>query len=114
MSELDQKEILKNIFEVERPWGKFRQYTHNQATTVKIITVAAGQMLSLQTHRKRDELWIVLDDGLRVQVDERIWQPLQGDEILIMRGSKHRLSSVHGQGKILEIAFGEFDENDIE
>ena len=31
-----------NIFQEERPWGNFRQFTHNTSSTVKIITVKAG------------------------------------------------------------------------
>jgi len=33
--------------EVKKPWGKFEQYTHNMPSTVKIITVQPGGVLSL-------------------------------------------------------------------
>lgn len=105
---------LDEVLTDERPWGRFRQYSHNAVSTVKIITVDEGGVLSLQRHQHRDELWVVLDPGLRVQVDEAIYEPEPGTEFFIPRGSVHRLSSAGPAGRILEVAFGDFDENDIE
>ena len=48
------------VFVEERPWGRFRQFTANEPTTVKTITVDPGQRLSLQRHQHRAELWHVL------------------------------------------------------
>lgn len=107
------QEILDRIVQDDRPWGNFRQFTHNQTTTVKILTVEAGQTLSLQDHAHRDELWVVLDQGLRIELDDRVIEPEPGDEIVIVRGAKHRLSSAGARGRVLEIAFGTFDEDDI-
>ena len=53
---------------VERPWGSFKQYAHNQEVTVSLMTVLPGQRLSLQSHTGRAELWIVLDEGVRRMV----------------------------------------------
>jgi mannose-6-phosphate isomerase len=41
---------------VEKPWGSYEQYTHNLPSTVKILTVAPGGILSRQYHHHRDEL----------------------------------------------------------
>lgn len=112
--ELTRDEILGQIRQDDRPWGNFRQFSHNQESTVKILTVEAGGTLSLQAHKKRDELWIVLDEGLRVQVDDEVIDARVGDEIVIMRGQRHRLSSLGRRGRVLEVAFGHFDEADIE
>src|SRR3712207_7396068 len=57
---------------VDKPWGRFEQYTHNLPCTVKIITVAPGGTLSRQYHHKRDELWVVLDEGARVELGEEV------------------------------------------
>ncbi len=109
-----QDTILGRILQDNRPWGGFRQYTNNDRCTVKILTVDPNQVLSLQTHKHRDELWVFLDDGLRAQVDEEVIDARMGDEIVIPRGSKHRLASKGPRGRVLEIAFGDFDEDDIE
>ncbi|HEY4501282.1 MAG TPA: hypothetical protein VJI70_03425 [Candidatus Paceibacterota bacterium] len=48
-------EGLTNYKIEERPWGNFERFTLNEKTTVKIITVNAGESISLQTHENRDE-----------------------------------------------------------
>lgn len=110
-----EQEIRQSILEDLRPWGKFRRYTSNEICTVKIITVEPGQMLSKQSHQSRDELWVIIDEGLRVELDDEAIDPKPGDEIVIMRKVKHRLSSLGPpRGRVLEVSFGYFDENDIE
>jgi mannose-6-phosphate isomerase len=98
----------------ERPWGRFRQYTHNEPTTVKLITVEAGHRLSLQRHRSRDELWVVLDDGLEIQIGDDVVTAVAGQEFFIPRGTLHRVGAGRGTGRFVEICFGDFDEDDIE
>jgi len=111
---LNEDDIRKKIIQDIRPWGNFKRYAHNEECTVKILTVEPNQMLSKQSHKKRDELWIIIDEGLRVELDDKIIEPRIGDEIVILRNTKHRLSSPGKKGRVLEISFGEVDENDIE
>jgi mannose-6-phosphate isomerase len=98
-----------------RPWGGFTQYCLNTQSTVKLIEVAAGSELSLQRHSHRAELWIALDDSLLVEVAGRSWTPAAHEEIWIPAGATHRLSAPGERGgRIVEVAFGHFDEDDIE
>lgn len=96
-----------------RPWGWFRQFTHNEHTTVKILHVEPGAVLSLQSHEKRSEFWRVLTGAPIVVIDgtEALGSP--GDEFFIPQGAQHRLKGGDVGGELLEIAFGDFDENDI-
>lgn len=115
------KEMLETIPEqkpaigyVERPWGAFKQFAHNQNCTVSLMTVLPGQRLSLQSHNDRAELWVILDDGAVVQVgeDQRVCQA--GEEIWIGRNQKHRLGSCRNKPvRVLEVAFGNWQQNDI-
>ncbi|HEX9369562.1 MAG TPA: phosphomannose isomerase type II C-terminal cupin domain [Roseiflexaceae bacterium] len=98
---------------VERPWGSFKQYAHNQPVTVSLMTVQPGQRLSLQSHTGRAELWIVLDDGAAVQVGEELFYPKAGDEIWIPAQTKHRLSSTRLAVRVLEVAYGNWQQDDI-
>lgn len=107
--EMNKRESIKDI----RPWGNFVQYAYNEKCTVKIIEVNPGQRLSSQSHEKRDELWVILDRGLRVELDDRVIDTEPGDEIVIGKNTKHRLSSIGEKARLLEISFGDFDENDI-
>ena len=98
-----------------RPWGGFAQYSFNTPSTVKIIEVRPGGTLSLQRHTHRSELWVILDETLEVQLDGKRWRPKRHEEVWIPAGAVHRLSAPGDQGgRILEVAFGRFDEADIE
>ncbi|MDD4877545.1 MAG: phosphomannose isomerase type II C-terminal cupin domain [Candidatus Nanoarchaeia archaeon] len=99
-------------YEEKRPWGFFKVFADNEKCTVKILHVDAGQILSKQYHKKRDELWIMLDDTLIAELDGKVLALKKYGEVFIPKGSVHRLSSEKG-GDVLEVSFGEFDENDI-
>ena len=99
---------------VEKPWGRFEQYAHNVPCTVKIITVEPGGTLSSQYHHRRDELWVVLDPGAKVEIGDRVLHPEPEEKLFIPRGTVHRLSCEGERpARILEVSFGEFDEEDI-
>jgi len=98
----------------ERPWGNFSQYVSNGECTVSVMTVKPGERLSFQSHTARSELWIVLDDGAVVQVDDKVNQHRTGDEIWIPVYAKHRLSCTGPTPvRVLEIAFGNWQQTDI-
>jgi mannose-1-phosphate guanylyltransferase/mannose-6-phosphate isomerase len=101
------------VAETTRPWGSFRQYAHNRPVTVSLMSVNEGERLSLQSHPGRGELWIVLDEGALVQVDDEIWTPSAGDEVWIPPNGRHRLSSSSGTVRVLEVAFGNWQQDDI-
>ena len=98
---------------VERPWGSFEQYAFNQDVTVSLMTVQPGQRLSLQSHTGRSELWIVLDEGAEITVDEKVIHPRRMEEIWIPVGAKHRLASLGAEVRVLEVAFGNWQQEDI-
>lgn len=98
----------------QRPWGRFTQYAHNEACTVKVIEVAAGGILSRQRHQLRDEMWVALDAGLTFEIDDEQVTAEVGTPYLVPRGAIHRVSANGRTGRFLEIAFGRFDEDDIE
>lgn len=103
------------VFVSERPWGKFEQFTLNEQTTVKIITVEPGQRLSLQRHEHRGEFWKVLDGPMDIEVDGKAWTAASGETIWCPQGGTHRMgNSSQVPARILEIAYGTFDEDDIE
>lgn len=99
---------------VERPWGSFKQFAFNQDCTVSLMTVLPGQRLSLQSHTGRAELWIVLDEGARVQVSDDIREYGAGAEIWIPANERHRLTCAGTEPvRVLEVAFGNWQQADI-
>ncbi len=106
--------MSQEILFIHKPWGNFKQYTHNQLSTVKILTVNPNVRLSLQSHTKREELWIILDEGVSVEIDGNITTPKLAEEVLVPLGAKHRLIGAPDKTcRVLEISFGQFDEEDI-
>ena len=105
--------ISDNVFQIERPWGNFRQFTLNNTSTVKILTLKSNEALSLQSHKKRLEFWHVITGSGIVEIGEVKKNTTVGDEHEIPVGEKHRLSSGKDGIQVLEIATGEFDEKDI-
>ena len=105
--------ILENVFQIERPWGNFRQFTLNSPSTVKILSVKPNEILSLQSHKKREEFWHVITGSGFVEIGEVKKNTVAGDEHEILVGKKHRLGAGPDGIQVLEIATGDFDESDI-
>jgi mannose-6-phosphate isomerase len=98
-----------------RPWGDFVQLCSGEPVTVKVMTVQPGHRLSRQRHAKRAEYWLVLDDGLQAWVDDVAVPSARGATVWVPCGAIHRLGNIGSQpGRVLAMAFGEFDEDDIE
>jgi len=105
----------KTVLRSEKPWGSFEQFTLNEPTTVKIITVEPGARLSKQRHQHRSEFWQVLDGPVFVEVDDAGWVAREGERVWVPLGSVHRLENQGDtRARVLEIAYGDFDEGDIE
>jgi mannose-1-phosphate guanylyltransferase/mannose-1-phosphate guanylyltransferase/mannose-6-phosphate isomerase len=102
-----------NIFQTERPWGNFRQFTNNELSTVKILNVNPNEQLSLQSHKSRVEFWHIISGSGTVEIGENKYNASVGDEYEIAVGEKHRLSAGSNGISVLEIALGDFDESDI-
>jgi len=105
--------IKKEIYQEERPWGNFRQFTHDILSTVKIITVKPNEILSLQSHSKRSEFWKILKGNGIIEIEDSKNEAKEGDEYEINIGIKHRISAGNEGLEVLEISTGEFEENDI-
>lgn len=103
-----------NKYNEKRPWGNFERFTLNEKTTVKIINVSAGEETSLQTHKRRSEFWKVLDGSGIFVIGEVEKEGKRGDEFFVEKENKHQIKGGEGGVSLLEISFGEFDENDIE
>lgn len=97
----------------EGEWGRATQVARNVPVSVKVVRVHPGGVHSLQVHRRRSELWVILDLGLRVEVDGHAWEPGPGDEVWIPAGSIHRVTAPGPGGRFIEVSFGHFDEADV-
>lgn len=98
---------------VKKPWGQFEEFTYNEITTVKVLSVNKGGSLSLQDHGHRSEFWRILSGHPSVTVGETVKIAKPGDEFIIEALQPHRLEAPGDDVQVLEIAHGKFDEEDI-
>lgn len=106
--------MLTNHHHEDRPWGSFECFTKNETTTVKLLRVKPNTRLSLQRHQYRAEYWRVLEGTGIAEVGTQQHQIKPGDSLEIPQGVVHRLSGGAEGVVVLEVAFGAFDEDDIE
>ncbi|HEY7659009.1 MAG TPA: cupin domain-containing protein [Actinomycetota bacterium] len=98
---------------VDKPWGKVVTYALNQPSSVRVITVEPGQETSVHYHQMRDEMWVVLDEGLDVQIGNRSVAAAPGEEFIVSAETTHRISNPgQRRGRVLEIAYGYTTEDD--
>jgi mannose-6-phosphate isomerase-like protein (cupin superfamily) len=99
---------------VEKPWGFFKQYSYNKTCSVKLLTLQPHQETSLHWHNLRSDAWVVLDEGVRVQIGEELHKASVGEEFFIPSGTVHKLMSQSDKtSRVLEIAFGYTSEEDV-
>jgi len=121
-----------------RPWGSFINLADNVKCTVKVMTLLPEQRLSVQYHRKRDQLYYALEIGLIVSHTPGIFLSLKkkyelkdlleiwsttsidtkvydiGAMFYFPAGCLHTcLNSTDESIIFLDVAFGENDEEDI-
>ncbi len=98
---------------VDKPWGKVATYALNQPSSVRVITVEPGQETSVHYHQMRDEMWVVLDEGLTIQIGNRTLTPGAGEEFMVSAETVHRIGNASPKrGRVLEIAYGYTTEDD--
>jgi mannose-1-phosphate guanylyltransferase/mannose-1-phosphate guanylyltransferase/mannose-6-phosphate isomerase len=96
----------------ERPWGSFERFTHNELSTVKIISLKPEQELSLQKHATRSEFWRIIAGAGVVTINDAEQAAAAGADFEIPAETPHRIKAGPEGVTFLEIALGDFDEND--
>lgn len=98
---------------VDKPWGKVTTYALNQPASVRVIAIEPGQETSEHYHQLRDEMWVVLDEGLTIQIGNRVVEAGPGEEFVVSAEEPHRIANrgTH-RGRVLEIAHGYTTEDD--
>ena len=99
----------------ERPWGNFKILDEKKEYKIKELVVNPKSRLSLQSHEKRQETWIVLEGAATITINEDIFIKKENESIHIPQGARHRLENKNNKVlKIIEIQTGSyFGEDDI-
>ncbi|MDP1884194.1 MAG: mannose-1-phosphate guanylyltransferase/mannose-6-phosphate isomerase [Candidatus Moranbacteria bacterium] len=98
-----------------RPWGKYRILVDDANHKVKKLIVYPGASLSLQSHKRRSEHWVVVRGTARVINGEQEIDLQENESTYIPATHKHRLSNPGTTDlEIIEVQTGDyFEEDDI-
>jgi mannose-6-phosphate isomerase len=100
---------------VEKPWGYELIWALSQAYVGKVLFVKAGESLSLQFHRAKDESWLVQSGRAKLELGSA------GDAVLSQEvvaagacfrfrpGTVHRLTAIEDT-TIIEVSTTELDD----
>ena len=108
------EEVVRHPAE-QRPWGGFRVLLVGDGFKVKELTVKPGARLSLQSHRRRSEHWVVLEGVARVTCGDSVRDVGVNESTHIPVGVRHRLENPGATPlRIVEVQCGDYvGEDDI-
>ena len=101
--------------EVHRPWGSYDSIDMADGFQVKRIKVKPGARLSLQSHTRRAEHWVVVRGTARVTRDNDVFELFANQSTYIPIGAKHRLENPGSEMlELIEVQSGDYlGEDDI-
>jgi mannose-1-phosphate guanylyltransferase / mannose-6-phosphate isomerase len=100
---------------VYRPWGSYDSIDTGETFQVKRLTINPGKKLSLQSHEKRAEHWVVVKGIATVTKGEEKFLLYKNESTYIPLGMKHRLENAGDELlEIIEVQSGSYlGEDDI-
>ena len=99
---------------VDKPWGSYTDYFRADNLVFKTIEVNPKQRLSLQVHKERAEIWVVVEGECLCEINEDVHRLRKGNWISIEQGNVHRLiNDTTEKCVIAELQFGKCFEQDI-
>jgi len=100
---------------VYRPWGSYQGIDAGDGYQVKQIVVKPGGRLSLQSHTKRAEHRVVVQDTAQVTCKDKVFLLLENQSTFIPLGAKHRLENPGTKPlRLIEVQSGSYlGEDDI-
>ena len=107
-------ELTEHII-THRPWGHFENLSSNKNHKIKKLTVMPGKKLSLQSHSKRSEHWVVISGIAIVTKNNKEFILNKDESTFIPVNVKHRLANTsYAPLIIIEVQTGKyFGEDDI-
>jgi mannose-6-phosphate isomerase len=93
---------------VDKPWGHELVFALTESYCGKILCVRAGEALSLQLHRQKDEAWYVLEGSAELEIAPE-GEPLErvllepGQALRFPPGTVHRVTALEDT-QILEVS----------
>jgi mannose-6-phosphate isomerase len=100
---------------VEKPWGHELIWAHTEQYVGKVLFVKAGESLSLQFHREKDESWLVHDGRARLELGSA-GDAMLNEEVIgagacfrFRPGTVHRITALEDT-TILEVSTAQLED----
>lgn len=114
-SSLDNTILEHEIF--ARPWGFYKTTVLNELFQSKVIYVMPQQKLSLQSHKRREEYWMIVKGEGTIQLGDSVHPVRAGSTFFIPKGCLHRICNTSSTETLIftEVQLGDyFGEDDIQ
>jgi mannose-6-phosphate isomerase-like protein (cupin superfamily) len=104
-----------NVQRVDKPWGHELLWAHTDRYVGKLLFVRAGEALSLQFHREKDEAWYVASGRAELElgaVGEAVLSKTvltPGDALHFPAGTVHRVRALEDT-TIFEVSTPQLDD----
>ncbi|MEW6008452.1 MAG: mannose-1-phosphate guanylyltransferase/mannose-6-phosphate isomerase [Candidatus Omnitrophota bacterium] len=112
LKSLRRKEHIRHLCE-KRPWGSYTVLQVGEGFKIKLVEIDPKKRLSLQSHSKRAEHWVVVHGCAKVTYSNKTKTVKSNQSIYIPKGTKHRLENITNLPlKIVEVQTGNYLEED--
>jgi mannose-6-phosphate isomerase-like protein (cupin superfamily) len=98
---------------VTKPWGTYTVLFESSGCKVKHIKLNPQSKISLQSHFKRSEVWIVISGKGIAIVEQKVWMLNPNSMVTVAPGEKHRMITTKEPMEIIEVQTGVCEEEDI-
>jgi mannose-6-phosphate isomerase-like protein (cupin superfamily) len=102
-------------YKEERPWGCFEILFEEARLKIKRITVKPGKRLSLQSHERRAENWVIVQGQGLFTLDEETVRITPCQAVFIPEKARHRIENIGRENLVfVEVQTGTYlGEDDI-
>ena len=99
-----------------RPWGWFENLVMAEGYQVRRVHLYPQTKMSLQTHKRRSENWVVTSGVAEVKLKDRLVRMEANDSLDITAGTEHQLSNPADVAlTLIEVRTGAYlDDDDVE
>jgi mannose-1-phosphate guanylyltransferase / mannose-6-phosphate isomerase len=98
---------------MHRPWGSYQDIDRGERFRAKRLTVNPKGKLSLQSHKRRAEHWVVVKGVAEVTLDGKIMTLHENESVYIPMGGIHRLANPGNEPlEVVEVQTGDYLEED--
>ena len=98
---LSNPDLLETGLTGYRPWGSYTILDENDGYKVKRIEVKPHKRLSLQSHKHRNEHWIVIKGRAFITLNDKAFYLEENQSTYIKAGDKHRLENNTNEALII-------------